>query len=209
MKVIHYKTLGIYRVVDYVSDASIDPEATMAKAAPFLREDMSEAEINEVLLEHADYGDYGSDADIVEDSAGNDVLQKLEERGKNRQLTDSLEYIPDYTGTEYWIKHDGVWGKEKITEPGIVLPDGAISLDVITNEQHKEAYEEIKDQEEKKRIALLTDKEKEEEMAQRLKSAARKVLQDAEMAELMGESYDKASEYAKEKTAIESAYALS
>jgi hypothetical protein len=202
----HYKPVGGYEIITGFTDLVPDPEATMIKAAPFLREGMTEAQIETVLREHTEYRLNYEDCHAVEDSIAEDGMKKLEACENHQALTTALEYIPEYTGTEYWIKNGGVWAKETIEEPGIALPGGAIPADVLMHEVNKEAYKEITEQIEKQRIAALTDKEKEEEMAQRLKAAARRVLQDAETAELMGEEYDKTAEYAKEKTIIESKY---
>jgi hypothetical protein len=205
MKAMYYRRAGGYEIVTGFAALAPDPEATKIKAAQFLEEGMTEAQIEAVLTEHTEYRLNYKDGRVVEDSVAEDGMKKLAMCASRQALTTDLEYIPDYTGTEYWIKTDGVWGNGKIEEPGIPLPEGSIPSDALT--QNKEAYAEITEQNEKRRIASLTDAQREEEMAQRLKAAARKVIQDAEIADLMGEAYDKAGEYEKEKAVIESIYA--
>jgi hypothetical protein len=206
MKVMHYRQAGAYEIVTGFTGLAPDPEGTVIKAAPFLTEGMAEAQIEAVLREHTEYRLNYENAHVVEDSIAEDGMQKLKGCEAHQALTTALEYIPDYTGTEYWIKAGGAWSKEAIAEPGIELPGGAVPADALMELQNKQASEEIKNQLERQRIAALTSEKKEEEKAQRLKAAARKVLQDAETAELMGEPYDKGAEYAKEKTAIEEMY---
>jgi len=203
MKLIYKEKISEYTVYRRVADASIDPEATRKKVESMIKPEMSEAEINQLYFNNPVYAKVGPEAAFVNDSVGETVQNKLDALGENRLLLLNGEYLADYRGTEYWVKIDGVWLKEKIEAVGIELPEGAI-LQENLNDEHQA---EIATQQEKERIAALTPEQTEKEKTDKLYALAREALMKKEEADLLGESFDAKAYVNSKKVSVEEVYA--
>jgi hypothetical protein len=145
----------------------------------------------------------GPEADLIDDDLASHIQQKLDGRGPGQQLLDSLEFIADCRGVEYWIERSGNWRKEKIEEIGIALPKDAVLPANLTEDQQKEIF----DQEEAERIAGLSVGERAEEKSIKLHALAREAIMKAEEAELLGEIFDKKAWLFSKRAQIDLVYA--
>jgi hypothetical protein len=131
------------------------------------------------------------------------AIRPTQPAGKNRQLTDSLEYIPDFTGIEYLIKENGEWDKRIVEDAGIPLPEGSVLPDAMTPGQR----DELQAQNERNRIASLSAKEKADEKVKSLASAKTEARVKKEEAEIADEAFDAKAWYQNRKAEIELKYA--
>jgi regulator of protease activity HflC (stomatin/prohibitin superfamily) len=111
--------------------------------------------------------------------------------------------IADWMNTEYWIKQDGVWNKQKIERMGETLLQNAVVPEELSQTQQQH---EIAEQNEAERFANLTLDQKAEEKEAALTAAKREVRILKEEAEIAGEPFDAATEYQLRKTRIEKKY---
>jgi hypothetical protein len=202
MKTKYLEKIGDYTIVRFINNAAVDPEKTKSKIKSMITPEMTEIDIEKLYMENIVYAEVGAGAENIEEEIAEQVQRKLDERGENLQLLDNGEYIADYRGTEYWIKNSDKWGKEKIEEIGVDLPERAILQDDITAEQQAE----ISLQQEEERIAALTPEEKIKEKSDKLHAIAREVIMKAEEAELLGEVFDKTGCLHLKKADIEKIY---
>jgi len=203
MKVIYKGKIDEYIIIMFVTNATIDSEATKKRIAPEITQEMSEEDIENLYMENLVYADVGSEADLVEDTYGDEIQKKLDAAKKNQLLLYSGKYICNYKGVKYWIKVLSKWKEEEINTIGVKLPTGAILQEDLSEEQRKE----IASQRELDRIAGLTPEKKAEEKTIRLHSLAREAINKAEEAELLGEEFDKLAWLNPKKAEIEALYA--
>ena len=171
MKTKYKVKIGDYTIVSHVADAAFDPEETKKKIAPMITSKMTEADIKQLFNENLVYAKVGPEADLINDVEGDKIQKKLDEAGKHRRLLDNGKYIVDHRCCEYLIKESGRWVKEKIEEIGVELPEGAILLEDLTDEQRKE----IADQQEGERLAGMSSKDREKAKEAELNALADEV----------------------------------
>jgi len=156
MKIKYKEKIGEYTVIWFITDAVVDPEATKDKIESLITSEMTEADIEQLYMANLVYAKVGPEADLLENSVGEAIQQKLNNKGENQLLLDNGEYVDNYCGVEYWILKSGKWAKEKIENIGIALPSGAVLPDQLTGEQQAEIYA----QQEAERIAAMPPEEK-------------------------------------------------
>ena len=203
MKVKYIEKIDGYSIIQNLALATRDTEATNTRIEPLKKPGMADADIERLIMDNLLYAKVGPEAELVDDLTGEQIQLKLDTAGDHQKLLDSMEYIDDYRGTEYWIKKSGKWEQEKITTLGIPLPEGAVLQDDLRAEQH----EEIEAQKESARIAALDPDKKNEEKNNQLHIIARQANQKAEDADLLGEQFDKVEWFNSRKLEIEKKYA--
>jgi hypothetical protein len=138
---------------------------------------------------------------------GDEWLTVLETAFKNlgeHQFLDlSGDVIPDWRGTKYHIKTDGIWTEAEIADAGVLVPEGAVLPNDLTEEQRKE----IAEQKEAARIASLEPEEREKELKARLIALADEAEQLSRRAHIQGEEFDPVAWYQENKEPIEKKYA--
>jgi hypothetical protein len=152
MKTKYREKIGDYTVISHISNVSYDTSETEKKIAPMLTSETTDEEHDKLFMDNLVLSFIGDEAEYVDDETASLIQEKLDSRGENRLLLDSGEYIDDYRGFEYNIKKSGKWGKVKIEDIGIGIPDSAVLQENLTVGQQKE----IADQNEEKRKANLT-----------------------------------------------------
>jgi hypothetical protein len=206
MKYKYKSKVGKYVIITGIVDATngdVDIEKTKRKIAPMITPGMTDAEIEKLYMDNVEYSNRAPDADLIDDIPGNELLMKLNKKGKNQVLLDSGEYILNYLGTEYWMKTSNRWVKEKVVELGVPLPEGAVLADNLTEAQKKE----IADQNEADRIAGLTAAEKESEKKAILDSLADEADRLSRRYQIQGVEFDTVAWYHEHKVPVEEKYA--
>jgi hypothetical protein len=122
---------------------------------------------------------------------------------ENQFLDLSGAVIPDWRGTKYHLKADGIWTEVEIADVGITVPEGAVFPDALTEEQRKE----IADQREAARITALSPEARAAELNARLEDLADKADQLERRAHIQGTEFDPKSWYQEHKGPIEEKYA--
>jgi len=184
MKVKYKEQVGEFTVVRFLTDATVDIEASKRE-------------------EKTVWAKVGPEADLIEDSDAEQIQQALDGKGEHQQLLDTGEYIDDYRGVEYNIKRSGRWEKEKIEELGESLPAGAVLQEDLTREQQAE----MSAQRESDRIAALTPEKRAEELSNKIHALAREANNKAADAELLGEDFDKLAWLQPKREELERLYA--
>jgi hypothetical protein len=202
MKVLYKEKIRDYSIIRFIADATVDSEKTKERIAPLVTPKMKEDEVEHLFMKNLVYAKPGPEGELIADTLAEQIQQKLNEKGDNRQLLDNGKYIPDYCGVEYWIKTSGGWAQKKVEEIGLLLPTDAILQDKLTEAQQKE----ISEQKEVERISALPNEKRTEEVQNRLRVLAREANQNAQDAELLGEAFDKQSWFQKKKAEIENLY---
>ena len=186
-----------------IADAPYDGEATKAKILPLITEEMDDKKIEKLFEENKVYCNLGPEAEYVDEEQEKTMLLKAEAAGEYRLLCASGDYVPNYKGSEYWMKMPEGWVKEKIEEIGLEIPEQAVLQSDLTSEQQ----EEIANEAEKTRISKLTDEKKSEEINMRIEAVAAEAVRKSQIAELTGEEFNKHAWFQERKSEIEAMYA--
>jgi hypothetical protein len=208
MKSKRFFTKNGYDIVYGVSPVLIDPEETKNAIAQALGISPSEVpalteSLDNLTRLHAVYPDPGPGEIHISDDAGSEVELRLAALEEHTKLTLEDEVIPDWEGTKYHLKTDGVWAEEEITDVGVSLPEGAVLPEDLTKEQH----EEIAAQKDAERIAALDPEKKAEELRVRLESLADEADRLSRRAAIQGTDFDAAAWYQEHKAPVELKYA--
>jgi len=203
MKVIFKREVGNYSIIVNVADAPVDTVKTNQKIEPMITPDMTGSDVERLYMGNLVCANYGSEADVVDDSVGEIIQKKLDARGENRQLLDSGEYIDDYRGAEYYTKQTGRWCKDKIEEIGIKFAHGEIPVAELT----PEIQAEINAQHEEEKIAAMAPEEKEIAKQAALDALADEADRQARRAEIQKRKFDPSAWYTERASVIEQKYA--
>jgi hypothetical protein len=189
----------------------VDPEATRKAVEARLAENPARAtgdikslfEENEVCFVNTGPGrKLLSEAEYAAHRAQFDAL------GEHQLLTEALQVIQDYRGTEYWKKTNSRWGKTKILSIGETVPAGAVLPDALNEAQRGE----IAVQERADRIAALSPEANEAETQARISAVIREAVLKKQEAELEAEvngtemAFDPVAWVRERKTEIEALY---
>jgi hypothetical protein len=206
VKIKRTESIGEYKIIQGISDPAPNPVATETEAFHHITvaeyRAMSEAELKELFSQHIVYADPGPDGELVQDDVAEDILSKLEALKQNEKLLDNLEILPDWRGVEYWHKTGEVWSKQKITQIGVIPPDGFILPDKLTTEHRRE----IAAQEEMDRLTKLTAEERAKEKENALNALKAEALRQKEMAEIADEPFDAKAWYQAEAAKVNAKY---
>jgi hypothetical protein len=193
-----------YEIVIGTQARHIDPERTkdaIAAALDIPPEGVFALEDFEDQIEdHAVYPDLLPGEHAIDAAAVANINGPL---GDHEARTFEGTIIPDWRGTEFFIKTDGRWDKEKVDHIGVSLPNGAILPDDLTADQRAE----IVDQAEGDRIASLTADQRAAEMTARLEAAADEAVRLAQRAQIQGTPFNSSDYYDGKKDEIEKKYA--
>jgi hypothetical protein len=209
MKSVRYFDVGQYRRVLAIEPRSADPERT--KKAIMEALDLSEDQVfaredfDQLVEQYAVFSEPVPGEVVFEDD--DSELASLELKFKaltEHQFLDlSGEVVPDWRGTKYHLKTDGLWAEVEIKDVGIAVPGGAVFPDKLTEEQRKE----ISDQKEAARVAALSPEAREAELKARLESLADEADHLERRAKIQGEDFDAAAWYQEHKAPVEEKYA--
>jgi len=205
MKTITFVEIENYQIITSIDNASPDPEETntMVDAIIAKNPDILLHKIREELLtENVVFARIGQGQKNVDDVEGENLKCSLDNLGAHEKLQLSGDTIADWRDTEYWIKQDEVWNKQKIEHMGETLPQNAVLPDALSQTQQQE----IAEKDETTRLANLTPDQKAEEKDAALTAAKREVRYLKEEAEIAGESFDAKKEYQLRKAKIEEKY---
>jgi hypothetical protein len=207
MKVVRTEMNGGYQIIRGIENPAPDPAATENEAFRHVTvaeyKTMSQEKIQELFNQHIMYSNLGPNARFVEDDEAGIILSKLTSLNEHEKLQANLEILPDWQGTEFWLKVNGIWGKQKIDCIGVMPPDGFILPDNLTEEYHRE----IAAQEEVNRLINLTAEQREEEKESALTALKVEALRQRDMAELVEEQFDAKAWYQAEAAKINAKYA--
>jgi len=205
MKTITFVEIENYQIITSIVSASPDPEETntmieaiIAKIPDILLRKTRE----ELLTENVVFARIGQGQMNVDDTDGENLKYILGNLGTHEKLLLSGDIIADWRNTEYWVKQEGVWNKQKIERMGETLPQNAILPDDLSQTQQQE----IADQNEAERLTNLAPDQKAEEKEAALTTAKREVRCLKEEAEIAGELFDAKKEYQLRKAKIEEKY---
>jgi hypothetical protein len=209
MKSVRYFDVGQYRRVLAIEPRSADPERT--KKAIMKALDLSEDEVfarddfDQLVDQYAVFSEPVPGEVVFEDD--DSELASLETKFKaitEHQFLDlSGEVVPDWRGTKYFLKTDGVWTETEIADVGIAVPAGAIFPDKLTKAQQ----EEISDQKEAARVAALSPEDRAKELKDRIDGLADEADQLDRRAKIQGTEFDAVAWYQEHKAPVEEKYA--
>jgi len=205
MKTINFVEIENYQIITSIVNASPDPEETNKEVDAIIEEnpDILRGTSREKLLrEHVVFARLGKGQKNVDDTEGTELKSIFDSLEPHRRLLLSGDTITDWRGTEYWMKQDGRWEKEKIEHFGEILPTYAVLPEKLLQTQQKE----IAEQAEEIRVANLDPDKKTEEKEAVLAAALREVRILKEEAEIAGNSFDASAEYKLRKKEIEKKY---
>jgi hypothetical protein len=207
MKNKNFQIIDGFEIVTSVSNCQIDPEATKQAIAENLGIPLDEAvflpNFSDLYYQYAKTMLPGPTAKEVSDEDGTVTEEKLAMLAEHEKLTTEGAVIPDWRGTQYYIKNGGAWKQEEIKAIGEVLPEGAVLPDNLNPAQKSE----IAAQKEDERIASLTADKKASEKQNKLDAAADEADQLSRRAKIQGKAFDSASYYAGKRDEIEAKYA--
>jgi len=206
MKVIRFTEIDDKKIITGISDASADPEATKAKIAELenipLDSVLSLENIEELFEKNKVYFRLGPEQIYKEDDEAAPLIEKLKGLDKNQKLLVDGEIIPDFIGTEYYLKVNGKWEKRKIECIG-QAPEGPLQEE-LTPEQ----LEEIRMQEEESRICCMTSEQRADAVQRELDALADEAARFEKRAQIQGNVFDPAAWYQERAAAVREKYSV-
>jgi hypothetical protein len=206
MKSIRFLEMNGYRVVYGVSQVSIDPEETKIAISEALKIPLNNVpfleNLNQLIEQYAVYPKPMPGEKHVDDEKGDKTVLRLMALGEHEMLTLEDETIPNWVGTKYHLKTNGIWTEVEIADVGIAVPEGAAFPDALTKEQRKE----IADQREAARIAALSPEARIKEKEAQLTALADEAIHLKERAHIQGTEFDSVAWYQEHKASIEAKY---
>jgi len=205
MKTITFIEIENYQIITGIANASPDPEETNIRVEAIIAKNpdiLLHKTREDLLTENVVFARLGEGQKNVDDDEGESLKCILDNIGTHEKLQLSGDTIADWRDTEYWVKQDEVWNKQKIECMGETLPQNAVLPDELSQTQQQE----IAEQNEAVRFANLTPAQKTEEKETSLAAAKREVRCLKEEAEIAGEPFDAATEYKLRKAKIEEKY---
>jgi len=204
MKVIGFIEIDDKKIITSISDASADPEATKAEIAKRenipLDQVLSLVNYEELFEKHKVYFRLRSEQFYMEDAEAEPLIQKNNGLNKNQKLLVDGGIIPDFTGTEYYIRINGKWEKRKIECIGEV-PEGPLQEE-LTPEQ----LEEIRTQEEQNRVSKMTEEQRTKAVQRELDALADEAARLEKRAQIQGNVFDPVVWYQERAAAVREKY---
>jgi hypothetical protein len=202
-----YVEIDGFKVVINADERPYDPEETSIFIAENFP-DAKEEELDQLYKDHKQYAQLLSD----EISATHEECLITKERlinlqGKELLLIDN-SIIDDLRDEEYWIKKGGRWVTDRILNLGIYPPQGAIYTDELSEELYKSQREEIADQNEKDRIASLSDGQREKELEAALDALADEADRLERRAQIRDKDFDAAAWYREGEAKLNEKYGI-
>jgi hypothetical protein len=204
VKVVGFIEIDGYKIVTAINEGSIDPEATKAVVAK--QQNVSAADVfnlpnyKELFNQNKVYFSPGPNQIAIGDSEAAALKEKLAAINPHQKLQITGEIIPFYVGAEYWKQTNGKWEKHKIERIGDT-PDGPLS-DELTVEQQ----EEIRAQQEERRICCMTPEEKEATMLAELDALADEAARLEKRNQIQGTPFDPAAWYQERESVVRQKY---
>ena len=189
MKVVGYREIDGYKIVTTINDRSVDSEATKKEIArhagvPVDKIFQHLPNYRELFHRHKVFFDPGPNQQIIEDAQADQLIHALNSLQPKHLLLINGEIIPNYVDTEYWIKLEDKWEKRKIEHIGEDLE--GILPENLTQEQQ----EEIRTQEEEKRICCMTPEERAEALVRELDALADEAARLEKRAQIQQKEFD-------------------
>jgi hypothetical protein len=164
--------------------------------------DAKPEELEQLFEQNKQYAPLQSSEKSLPDNTCCEFMARLKSLGEHEKLITDGTTIPDYRGTEYWIK-SGRWSKDKISDIGVSIPEGGILDADLTPDQRKE----ISDEQEGDRIAALTPEQKAAEKQSRLDALADEADRLERRAHIQGNEFDAVAWYNEKTPEVEAKYA--
>jgi hypothetical protein len=203
-----FEVINGYEVVTKAGERTYDPQETVNYVKtnfPGVKGD----EFNRLCDEHKQYAPLQNNEKALPDNTCHEFREKIEALTEHEKCLTDGTIIPDYRGTEYWKKEDGHWGKDKINELGKSMPNGAVVVDDLGKEQYAEQHQEIRDQEERERIAALTPEALKKELQAALDALADEAARLEKRAQIQRKDFDPAAWYEEEERKLNQKYGIS
>lgn len=206
MKAIGFIEINEYKIITTINDAGVDPEATKAEIEKRENITIDQAfnleNYGELFEKHKVYFQYGTEQILMEDSAAAELTSKFKELDQNQKLLITGEVIPDYVGKEYYLLVDGEWEKRKIERVG-EAPEGPLQEE-LTREQ----LEEIRTQEEERRIRRMTPEQRAEAVQRELDALVDEAARLEKRAQIQGNEFDAVAWYQEREADVREKYSV-
>jgi len=206
MKVVGYREIDGYKIVATVNDGSIDPEATKKEISRHTGIPVEKIyrlpNYRRLFHRHKVFFKPGPNQLLMEDAQADQLVQALNSLEPEQLLLISGEIIPNHVNSEYWIKSEGKWEKRKIEHIG-EEPEG-VPADDLTSEQQ----EEIRVQEEEKRICCMTPEERAEALQRELDALADEAARLEKRAQIQQKEFDPIAWYQDGEAGLREKYGI-
>jgi hypothetical protein len=183
----------------------IDPEATKVAVEKQIAKNpaLAEGDMETLFETYTAYSIVGPGRKCLTEAEHAEHKAKFDALREHERLTEGLAILPDYRGVEYWRQSGGRWGKAKIEQLGVAMPDGAVLDKDLSPEQRGE----ITAQQESDRVAGLSGEQKAAEKQARLDAAADEADRLSRRAQIQSKAFDAAAWYGEKAAEIEAKYA--
>jgi hypothetical protein len=179
-----YQSINGYEVVLGLRDRTVDPEKTYNYIKNYFPA-LNPLECPEIFDEYPQYAQITENEKEVSGNTCAGLRAKIDALNEHEKLLSDGTIIPDYRGTEYWVKADK-WVKETIADMGISIPESGILDADLTQEQRVE----IAAEQEEDRITKLTPEQREAEKQAHIDTIKREAALKKQEADLFGDDFD-------------------
>ena len=206
MKVVGFREIDGYKVFTSVNARSVNSEATKEEIARVTKVPANKIfqlpNYRELYHQHKVFFDPGPNQLLMEDEQADQLEQTSKSLDSKHLVLINGNIIPNYANAEYWIKSEGSWEKRKIEHIG-EEPEG-----VLPEELTQEQQEEIRAQEEGKRICCMTPEERAEALQRELNALADEAARLEKRAQIQQKPFDPIAWYQEGAAGLHEKYEI-
>jgi len=202
------KVIDGHEVVIDARERTYDPQET----AKYVSEHFPNAKENglaELFEANKQYAPLQQNERALQNNSCHLYKEKLANLKSGEMLLSDNTIINDYRNKEYWIKNAGRWSKEKILTLGVNIPQGAVPVDDLQNEEYQFQREEITTQQEADRMSALTPEQKAQELQAALDNIADEAARLEKRAQIQRKEFYPIAWYQEREVQLYEKYGLS